>query len=185
MLKCWIVFKNLRCICFCYRKYTISDCEKGNIDTMKWGLPIQGRRLPLANLIKAFPQEIRYDRSLPFISEQPCGPNGKLLFDVEAFQVDTKGELVFSRALGNQRIPSKDFCVDLVRGNLMVALFCQPHNVTEVNMRTQRIALPNKSTVITLPDAHHRLNLLCLLLFIMAVNKIWLWILSLFITSYK
>ena len=126
--------------------------------TSKWGLPIQGRRLPLADLIRFPAESLKHDRSLyrRFASPTPCdalGRHSKLVFDFEAFQVDRYGSLVFTRLLGDQEI--HDFCVDQITvqrpegtpttHHFMAAVFCQPPNVTEVDESLQLLNLPNHS----------------------------------------
>ena len=143
-----------------------------------WGLPLAGRRLPLGKLIRFPTDYVRYDRTSTFVSEQPCGPEGKLVYDFEAFELDENGQLIFTRALGSQKVASKAFCLDLVSGSFMAALFCQPNNVTEISLRTQTLLLPNSAqktqihSTITIYLVSH---LLCFLSFVSAAfNKIWI-----------
>ena len=140
-----------------YACVSFSGCEPIQ-STSKWGLPIQGRRLPLADLIRFPAESLKHDKSLyrRFRSSTPCDAHGsrsQLLFDVEAFQVDRHGSLVFTRLLGDHEI--YDFCVDQITvqrpqgaktmHHFMAAVFCQPSNVTEVNASLQRLNLPNHS----------------------------------------
>ena len=126
--------------------------------TSKWGLPIQGRRLPLADLIRFPAESLKHDRGLyrRFESSTPCDAHGgrsQLVFDFEAFQVDRYGSLVFTRHLGDQEI--HDFCVDQITvqrpegtkqtHHFMAAVFCLPSNVTEVDDTLQLLNLPNHS----------------------------------------
>jgi len=122
--------------------------SSGNLD---WGVPVQGRRLPLANLIR-FPSELlRYDkgRHSKLESKEPCGPKGRLLFDFEAFQVDRRGSLAFTRALGSDAAPIHDFCMDLVslneKSHFMAAVFCQPQGSGQVDESSQSLLLPSST----------------------------------------
>ena len=71
-----------------------SGCEP-NDKGPKWGLPIQGRRIPLADMIR-FPAILKHQTS-KWVSKQPCGLKGNLLFDFEAFQVDQQSQLIYTR----------------------------------------------------------------------------------------
>lgn len=141
----------------------LTGCEPIKSTSSPWGLPIQGRRISLADLIRFPSESLKYNKSLHrrFASSTPCDAHGsrsQQLFDYEAFQVDRHGSLVFTRTLGDQAI--YDFCVDQVavrpgpKGNsaageqghlFMAAVFCQPSNVTEVDETLQLLNLPNKS----------------------------------------
>ena len=154
-----------------------SGCEPLDAKVM-WGLPLAGRKLPLGKLIRFPTDYVRYDRTSTFVSDQPCGPEGKLVYDFEAFELDENGQLIFTRALGSQKVASKAFCLDLVSGSFMAALFCQPNNVTEISLRTQTLLLPNSAQKIQIHSITLYLvsHLLCFLSFVSAaVNKIWIW----------
>ena len=78
----------------------------------------------------------------------------RVLFDYEAFQVDSHGSLIFTRTLGPQRI--KNFCLDMVsltttsnqKFSVMAAVFCQPSDTddTEINESLQTLVLYTSST---------------------------------------
>jgi hypothetical protein len=129
-----------------------------------WGLPVQGRRLPLADLIRFPSDSIRYDAAhfSRLESTEPCGPGGLLLFDYHAFQVDRHGSLAFSRSLGEQRLDN--FCVDLVSDrHFMAAVFCRPKNVSHVDPSLQILTLPNLATT-TSKGLLYAFTILCSLL---------------------
>ena len=155
-----------------------TGCEPIKSTSSNWGLPIQGRRISLADLIRFPSESLKYDKSLHrrFNSSTPCDAHGsrsQLLFDYEAFQVDRHGSLAFTRTLGDQAI--YDFCVDQVavrpgpKGNraageqghlFMAAVFCQPSNVTEVDETLQLLNLPNNSPLLRGNGLHFMLILL-------------------------
>lgn len=118
-----------------------------------WGVPVQGRRLPMADLIRFPSESLRYDknRNEQLASDNPCEGKRRLLYDYEAFQVDRHGSLVFSRSLGFQRLD--DFCLDSInfggrKNHVMVAVFCQPDNVTHLDESLQKLILPNAATML-------------------------------------
>ena len=152
-----------------------TGCEPIKSTSTNWGMPIQGRRISLADLIRFPSESLKYDKSFHkrLDSFNPCDAHGsrsRLLFDYEAFQVDRHGSLVFTRTLGDQAID--DFCVDQVavrrgpKGNtdqghlFMAAVFCQPSNVTEVDETLQLLNLPNNSPLLRGNGLHFMLILL-------------------------
>ena len=122
-------------------------------ESYNWGVPVQGRRLPMADLIRFPSESLRYDKfkHSKLTSNTPCPKGSKLLYDFEAFQVDRYGSLMFTRTLGYQKI--NHFCLDSVSlgspHQFMAAVFCKPDNVSEtvLDNSLQKLILPNSADV--------------------------------------
>lgn len=115
----------------------------------EWGVPVQGRKLPLADLIRFPSESLRYNKDLneKFGSENPCEKGSRLIFDFEAFQVDRYGELKFTRSFGEMEKIS-EFCLDSVslgpQHHFMAAVFCSA-NDQEVDQSLQKLVLANSA----------------------------------------
>lgn len=113
-----------------------SGCEASDKNPQRqWTMLLEGRRRSLQDLIR-FPYDfVGHDHDLRRRldhREQCRGVGQRLLYDYEAFQVNTKGKLVYTRLLGpaHNYHGIDDFCVDVVsvndKSHFMVAVFCQP-----------------------------------------------------------
>jgi hypothetical protein len=132
--------------------------SKNNPSTKKWNcIKIKTRPFNSFQDLIRFPYEfVIHDPTFLPTLELNCSPNNdadnstvdtstnfhrRILFDYEAFQIDTGGRLIFARPLSahpelsGRVVESKNFCVDMVEKDgkqFMASVFCSPRPMTYV-----------------------------------------------------